>query len=275
MSKKGSFLWIFSSTIGYVISYLFYLHCRPGEGRGGWAPPRTCRGGARARAAWWSGCCSCSPPSPPATHTNIFAGIQIFLQTSKYFIDSAEIFYNHNILSVSESKKNVSCKNFDRLIFHEKGQWKRHFPSDEQKPDRNFHKSSWYFLCRDEEQISWWLHHCDIMWISLTLPTKSRKWIFRASYLSIESTIALKISVLTSSMSSPTVCRPVRNFFRHSLNRCFFLPSFLKKTEKSQFSLNFPSHGICSDLWWDFVNNVLVITNPGGHISHKWAFVLV
>ena len=96
-------------------------------------------------------------------------------------------------------------------------------------------------------------------------PSKLRKWIFRASYLSIESTIALKISVLTSSMSRPTVCRPVRNFFRHSLNRCFFLPSFLK-TEKSQFSLNFPSHGICSDLWWDFVNNVPIITNPGGHI---------
>ena len=92
-------------------------------------------------------------------------------------------------------------------------------------------------------------------------PSKLRKWIFRASYLSIESTIALKISVLTSSMSRPTVCRPVRNFFRHSLNRCFFLPSFLKN-RKNQLSLNFLSHGICSDLWWDFVNNVLVITAP-------------
>ena len=83
--------------------------------------------------------------------------------------------------------------------------------------------------------------------------SKLREWIFRASYLSIESTIALKISVLTSSMSRPTVCRPVRNFFRHSLNRCFFLPSFLKNRKKVSFLSTFRHTGsaqICGGTSW-------------------------
>ena len=36
--------------------------------------------------------------------------IQIFLEISKYFIDSAEIFYNYNILSVSEVRKTSVVK---------------------------------------------------------------------------------------------------------------------------------------------------------------------
>ena len=35
------------------------------------------------------------------------------------------------------------------------------------------------------------------------------------------------IITLTSSISNPTDCKPDRNFFLHSLNRCFFFPNFL------------------------------------------------
>ena len=144
---------------------LLVKYCLPGEGRGGWAPPRTCRGGARARAAWWSGCCSCSPPSPPATHTNIFTDIYRFcwnILQLQYFV-------------CIRSKKNVSCKNFDRLIFHGKGKWKK--ACSYYWWTKNFHNTSSYFICSDKEQISWWRRHHDIMWNSLTIPHREKEFL--------------------------------------------------------------------------------------------------
>ena len=119
------------------------------------------------------------------------------------------------------------------------------------------------FLLMNKNLIEIFINHLEISYAEMTPPSwhnvnfidpsKSRKWSFRASYLSIESTIALKISALTSSMSRPTVCRPVRNFFRHSLNRCFFLPSFLKKQKKVSFLSTFRHTGsaqICGGTSW-------------------------